>query len=72
MSQHNEQSPIRRILRLRTVRELTSLSRSCIDRLEAEGDFPLRFRLGLRAVGWYEDEVAAWINSRKPAREVCA
>ncbi len=54
---------IRRIIRLRAVRERTSLSRSTISSLEAAGRFPRRVQLGPRATGWYEDEVTAWVDS---------
>ena len=54
----------RRIIRLRAVRERTSLSRSTIASLEAAGQFPRRVELGLRATGWYEDEITAWVESR--------
>lgn len=54
----------RRIIRLRAVRERTSLSRSTLAKLEAAGQFPRRVELGLRATGWYEDEVTAWVESR--------
>ena len=53
----------RRIIRLRAVRECTSLSKSTIHSLEAAGRFPRRVQLGPRATGWYEDEVTAWIDS---------
>ena len=54
----------RRIIRLRAVRERTSLSRSTLAKLEAAGQFPRRVELGLRVTGWHEDEIAAWVESR--------
>jgi prophage regulatory protein len=68
MQNHNEQSPVRRIIRAGEVRAATTLSRSCIDQLEARGDFPRRLQLGPRAAGWYADEIAAWVESRRTAR----
>jgi prophage regulatory protein len=35
-----------------------------IYRLESEGRFPRRIKLGIRAVGWIESEVEAWIRER--------
>lgn len=33
------------------------------------GEFPKGFRIGLRRVGWFEEEVNEWINDRvKEAR----
>jgi prophage regulatory protein len=40
------------------------LCRSMIYRLESEGRFPRRIKLGLRAVGWIESEIDAWIRER--------
>ena len=57
-------SAVRRIVRLSAVRERTSLSRSTLTKLEAVGQFPRRVELGLRATGWYEDEITTWIESR--------
>ena len=31
-----------------------------------QGEFPRPVTLGARAVAWREDDVLAWINSRKP------
>lgn len=28
------------------------------------GEFPKGFRIGLRRVGWFADEVSAWIDNR--------
>ncbi|ELD3250740.1 AlpA family phage regulatory protein [Enterobacter hormaechei] len=28
------------------------------------GEFPRGFRIGLRRVGWFEDEVNTWLNER--------
>jgi len=55
---------IRRILRRREVTRRTGASPSTQDRLEAMGKFPKRVRLSSNAVGWYEDEIAEWIESR--------
>jgi prophage regulatory protein len=35
-----------------------------IYRLESEGRFPRRIKLGVRAVGWIESEIEAWICER--------
>jgi len=43
---------------------MSGLSNSTIDRKEAAGEFPVRVVLSARAVGWYADEVQAWIDSR--------
>ena len=52
------------ILRLPQVCERIGLSRSMIYQLEAEQRFPRRIKIGLRAVGWIESEVQAWLTQR--------
>jgi prophage regulatory protein len=52
------------IIRRTKVQQLTGLSGSTIYRKYKAGDFPEPVRLGANSVGWYEDEVAAWIQSR--------
>ena len=44
--------------------QVTGLCRSMIYQLEAERRFPNRVKLGLRAVGWIENEVHAWVRHR--------
>jgi prophage regulatory protein len=53
-----------RVLRLPQVCHKIGLCRSMIYRLESEGRFPRRIKLGVRAVGWIESEVEAWIRER--------
>ena len=66
MPKHHPQPPVsaRKLLRLPAVRERTALSRSTLYALERAGQFPRRVQIGPRAVGWYEDEIAHWIESR--------
>jgi predicted DNA-binding transcriptional regulator AlpA len=52
------------ILRTAAVIRLTGLSRTTLWRLERQGDFPERVRLGLNSVGWREEEIARWIDTR--------
>jgi prophage regulatory protein len=52
------------ILRTADVIRVTGLSRTTLWRLERQGDFPTRVRLGLNSVGWREDEIARWIDTR--------
>lgn len=55
----------RSILRKRAVRQRTGLSDTTIWRLEKAGDFPSRIQITeAGAVGWYEDEVDAWMHDR--------
>lgn len=53
-----------KIIRLPALLEQTGLSPATIWRREQEGSFPKRLKLGPRSVGWREEEITAWINSR--------
>ena len=59
-------SQARRVLRLPAVQALIPLSDVQIWRLEREGRFPRRHKLveGGRAVGWFEDEILAFVDAR--------
>ena len=54
-----------RFLRRRAVEQLIGLSASTIYRLERQGRFPRRRRLGPNSVAWRLDEVERWITSRE-------
>ncbi|WP_144203406.1 AlpA family phage regulatory protein [Shewanella sp. KCT] len=57
------------IIRLKTLIELTGLSRSSIyeklnpDSPRFDPSFPQKVPLGARAVGWYQGEVESWLKS---------
>jgi prophage regulatory protein len=53
-----------KILRLPQVCEVTGLCRSMIYQLEADLKFPKRVKIGVRAVGWLDKEVNAWLIKR--------
>lgn len=53
-----------KIIRFPKLSEITSLSRTTIWRLEAEGKFPKRLLVGNRGVGWLLNEVEDWMQSR--------
>ena len=52
------------VIRLPAVQLKTNLSRSTIYRLEAQGKFPARVRLGENSTGWYSDEIDEWLANR--------
>ena len=54
-----------RLIRGSEVVKKVGLSRITVWRMEREGQFPERRRLGLGAVGWLEHEIDEWIKSRK-------
>lgn len=47
---------------------MTSLSRTMINRLRADGTFPAAVPLGERRIGFVRSEVTAWIAERIAAR----
>lgn len=53
-----------RILRLGDVLRLTRLSKATIYRQIQAGTFPGPVKLGIRAVGWFADEVGEWLEGR--------
>lgn len=59
------------IIRMQFLPGIVGLSRATIYRLEAEGDFPRRRKLGKTsksaAVGWIRSEVDEWLASRQVA-----
>jgi prophage regulatory protein len=60
---------LRRFLRLPEVEAVTGLKRSQIYEDILDGRFPAPVPLGERAVGWIEDEVAAWLDARIAERD---
>lgn len=54
-----------RIIKKPVVREITALSDSTVRRLEMAGQFPKRIKLSKSAVGWIEEDVLNWVESRR-------
>ena len=59
-----------KLLTLRQVAELVSLSRTTIWRLERSGRFPRRLQVSTKAVRWNQAEIFDWIESRPLAGEL--
>lgn len=57
-------APPRRILRQPTVIERVGVHATTIYRWERAGLFPPRVHLGPNSIGWYADEVDAWMDAR--------
>ena len=62
-------SEVDRIISGREVREMVSYSLMQIWRLERDGRFPKRVKLGPGHVGWSLHEVQGWIAARKAERD---
>ncbi len=58
-----------RILSKRQLKELVLYSPQHVARLEKAGEFPKRVQLGPNRVGWVEEEVLDWLQSRLDRRE---
>ena len=58
------------ILRLPAVIERTGLSRSTIYLMMSKDEFPDSISLGDRAVGWVEEEIDNWLESKVEASRV--
>lgn len=52
------------IYRRPEVEKLVGLSRSTLYAMMAEGSFPKPVKLGKRAVGWREQDIVTWLDSR--------
>lgn len=57
-----------KLLSKRQVKEIILYSFAHIDRMEKAGLFPKRVRLGQHRVGWVEQEVYEWLQTRIDAR----
>jgi prophage regulatory protein len=53
-----------RIIRKPELRSVTGLSTTTTERLEKHGSFPQRIHLTGGHVGWWLDEVIAWLEAR--------
>lgn len=52
-----------RILRIKTVLQLTGLSRSTLYRKIQRGEFPKQIKLSERCAGWRQSSVNAWMRN---------
>ncbi|MEQ1844486.1 MAG: AlpA family phage regulatory protein [Nitrospira sp.] len=57
-----------RVLREKDRFRLTGLSRVQAWRLEREGRFPKRIKLGSNSVGWLAHEIESWIKGKAVGR----
>lgn len=67
----NLPSPRCRVIRLRTCLDIIGLARSTLFDIanpnspRFDPTFPKKLRIGLRAVGWLEDEIYEWLASKR-------
>lgn len=60
-----------RVIRKPELLATVGLSDPTIWRMEKEGKFPKRIRLGGNSCGWFENEVLDWLAARGAEREDC-
>ncbi|MGL6587440.1 helix-turn-helix transcriptional regulator [Aeromonas sp. FDAARGOS 1407] len=53
-----------KLIKLKDVTEMTTLSKATIYRLIKQGAFPPQISLGPRAVAWRLSDIVAWIEQR--------
>lgn len=58
-----------KVIRIAQVIAVTGLSKATIYRYMDKGVFSRPIKLGEHSVGWIEEEVIAWIESRVQARD---
>lgn len=56
---------MKKILRPKQAAAYLSLSLATLWRLNKKGDFPQKIKLSVKAVGWFEEDIAAWLEKRK-------
>lgn len=61
-----------KLLSKHQVRERVLYSPAHIARLEAEGRFPKRVRLGQGRVGWVESEIDEWLAAKIAERDTAS
>ena len=52
------------VLRTKDIMELLSVSRSTVWRWSKQPDFPSKIQLGPNTVGWFRDDLFAWLERR--------
>jgi prophage regulatory protein len=62
-----DQVPLK-LIRFRTVKDRTGLSRTTIWRLERTGAFPRHHRISANAVAWVEQDVVDWMRAKASVR----
>jgi prophage regulatory protein len=56
-------SIVKPLLKIKTVCEITSLSKSTVYRLISEKEFPLPVQISSRRVGWREEDIDSFLDS---------
>jgi prophage regulatory protein len=57
-----------RLVSIKHVCAMTSMSRTMVNALRSDGVFPVAVELGPRRIGFVREEIEAWIDARINAR----
>jgi prophage regulatory protein len=60
-----------KLIRMKQVREIISLSPTTIYRKIATGDFPKQLKLTDKTCAWVEQEVLDWVDAKIAQRDNC-
>ena len=58
-----------KLIRIKTVLEITTLSVATIYRLMAKGQFPKQIKLAERSSAWFAEEIYNWLEKKKNIRD---
>ena len=58
-----------KVIKIATVKELTTLSTSSIYRLIKKGTFPKQIKLAERSSAWFLGEINDWIEKKRNIRD---
>ena len=58
-----------KVIKIATVKELTTLSVSSIYRLMKKGTFPKQIKLAERSSAWLLEEIYSWVEEKKDERD---
>ena len=58
-----------RLVSIKYVCAMTSMSRTMVNALRSDGAFPVAVELGPRRIGFVREEIEAWIDARIAARD---
>lgn len=58
-----------KIIRPHQLAELLSISKTTLWRLEKAGELPPRYKISERSVGWLEEDIKEWLETKKEGGE---
>jgi prophage regulatory protein len=68
MSPPNTSTDQPRLVSIKAICAMTSMSRTMVNALRSDGAFPVAVELGPRRIAFVREEVEAWVDARIAAR----